>query len=689
VHLSITRKALILITIPLVFQGTFVALLAWSQAGHADAINQSFQSREAVAEANLALHYMIDAETGIRGYLVTDDKDFKEPYALACADLPAHLRRLKELVQDNREQAGRAESIEAAADVALDWLRQTEQMIEAGQHEAAVERMKTRQGKRLMDDLREHVGRFTQTESQLAQDRRRKMERFRQAITALLVGGLAMSVLLTGTLAVVFWKEIGRRFALVTANTQRLAAGKPLLDMVDRGDEIAALDRVFRETALELSQSNERLRQSAEEIRDLYNRAPCGYQSLAGDGTIIAINDTELHWLQYDRDEVVGRLKFSELLTEASQHKFAENFPRFKECGFINNVEYELVRKDGSVLPVLLNATAVVDAAGRYVSSRATLFDVTERKRAEEEIRTLNRDLEERVRSRTNDLEEANRELNQKNRENEMFVYSVSHDLRSPLVNLQGFSKELQKGCDALGALLADERLPLEARAAGQALLDGKMAKALGFIQTAVLRLGGIIDALLRLSRARRVEFRWQWAPVNEIVARILESLHGTIAEKRVTVRQNELTPVWGDPTALEQVFANLIGNALNYLDPARPGIIEIGCRRDTEGPSARNVTVYYVRDNGLGVAPAHQHKIFQVFQRVHPGAAKGEGIGLAIVSSVVERHRGRIWVESSEGAGSTFFVSLPTEGAVTRANPASVENRDGRGGVPNRSEVV
>jgi signal transduction histidine kinase len=131
--------------------------------------------------------------------------------------------------------------------------------------------------------------------------------------------------------------------------------------------------------------------------------------------------------------------------------------------------------------------------------------------------------------------------------------------------------------------------------------------------------------------------------------------MQSTIAERKVAIEVGELSPVWADPDALEQVFANLIGNAVNYLDPNRAGVIAIGCRDSGNGQ-----TTYFIRDNGRGVAPAYWHKIFQVFQRLHPAASSGEGIGLAIVARVVERHRGRVWVESEEGMGSTFSVSLP-----------------------------
>lgn len=404
-------------------------------------------------------------------------------------------------------------------------------------------------------------------------------------------------------------------------------------------------------------QAAHRLQESTTLLQDLYDNAPCGYHSVDPDGVVLAMNQTELAWLGYSSDEVIRRRKFADLVSPGSQEAYRSGFHQVQAIGSVMSVELELLRKDGTHFPVLVSSTSVRDSAGRFSMSRTMLTDLTERKKAEEVVRQLNAELEERVRSRTADLAEANRELKHKNDEIEMFVYSVSHDLRSPLVNLQGFTAELGKGCKALAALLENPAVPDEVRTPGKGLLDGKMAKSLGFIGAAVTRLDDIINALLRLSRAGRVEYRWERVDVRRVVARVLDSMQAVIAEKSVAVSVGDLPPVWGDTMAIEQVFANLIGNALNYMDPTRPGRIEVGHRPATGADGGG--TTYFVKDNGLGIAENYREKIFQVFQRVHPGVGKGEGIGLAIVARVVERHHGRVWVESRVGEGSTFNVVL------------------------------
>lgn len=277
---------------------------------------------------------------------------------------------------------------------------------------------------------------------------------------------------------------------------------------------------------------------------------------------------------------------------------------------------------------------------------------------AEQRIEKLNRDLEQRL----VELAETNRRLVQQSEENEMFVYSVSHDLRSPLVNLQGFSKELSLGCEDVRAILTDSSLPEATQKRGVDLVDNEMGQSIRFIQTAVMRLASIIDSLLRLSRAGRVELHCAQVDLNGTVARVVEALHGTVTERRAEMSVKDLPSVWGDPTVLEQIFANLIGNSLNYLDPARPGKIEVGaCKPGADGVAlAHGQLTYYVKDNGLGIPQAYQQKVFHAFQRFHADKAKGEGMGLASVRRLVDRHGGKIWFESASGVGTTFYVSLP-----------------------------
>jgi signal transduction histidine kinase len=346
---------------------------------------------------------------------------------------------------------------------------------------------------------------------------------------------------------------------------------------------------------------------------------------------------------------------------------FAERYPRFKQEGAVRDLDFELVRKDGTIFPVILNSTAVRDAQGNYLCSRTTLFDATERRRHEQALQQFNDELEQRVSDRTTELAAANADLLQKNEENEMFVYSVSHDLRSPLVNLQGFSQELATALPVLREIVSEGGLPSEHSSRGLKLIDDDMRQSIRFIQTAVSRLSGIIDALLRLSRAGRVEYQPQIVDTNRVVARIVESMSATIFDRGVAIDAKPLPECCGDSTAIEQVFANLIGNAVKYLDANRPGHVEIGALPPrAQAETVQQVITYYVKDNGLGIDPMFHPKVFQALKRLHPDVAEGEGIGLAIVKRIVERHGGTISFESAAGAGATFYVTLPKPATLT-----------------------
>lgn len=309
------------------------------------------------------------------------------------------------------------------------------------------------------------------------------------------------------------------------------------------------------------------------------------------------------------------------------------------------------------------STVALTHAVDELQQQKAVLYE------SQEKLRTFNQELEKRVHERTIELDSTNAQLvyylddlTHKNEENEMFVYSVSHDLRSPLVNLQGFSKELISVSSDIRKLIEEDACSADIKRRGISLIDQDMMGSIRFIQAAVTRLSIIMDSLLRLSRVGRVEYKFQQIDPTPIIKRIVESMQSITNERNATIAVRELPTVWADPSALEQIFANIIGNALNYLDPKRPGKIEIGCCPESEKILNEAMHVLYVKDNGLGIGEQAKSKLFRIFQRLHPNAAEGEGVGLAIVRRIVERHGGRITVESTEGMGTTFFVALPLQ---------------------------
>lgn len=242
-------------------------------------------------------------------------------------------------------------------------------------------------------------------------------------------------------------------------------------------------------------------------------------------------------------------------------------------------------------------------------------------------------------------------ELRRKNTEVEAFVYIVSHDLRAPLVNLQGFVRELDGSCSRLKALAASDEMRNKEIAE---VLDGEIAGALRFISASSTKFDRLIKALLNLSRQGRQTYKWTLVDVQELVAGTVASLQQLLDESGASLRVGSLPPAFADENSLSQIFSNLISNAVKYREPERPLEIEVGGEMECE------FVRYWVRDNGLGLPDASKDRIFQAFQRFHPQRAEGDGMGLALVHRIAERHGGKVWVESQEGVGSAFYFSVP-----------------------------
>lgn len=359
-------------------------------------------------------------------------------------------------------------------------------------------------------------------------------------------------------------------------------------------------------------QAEQALKIASEEIKDLYNNAPCGYHSLDVNGVVIEMNKTWLEWIGYERDEVINKMTISNLLTPKSQELYQKSLLDFKSQGFVNSLEFEIIRKNGSSLFILLNATAVRDENGNFIKSRSTVFNITERHIAEEKVMAANKELE-------------------------AFTYSVSHDLRAPLRSIDGYSKIFQEDYASK--------------------MDSEANRLLQIIRNNARRMSQLIDDLLDFSRLGRKELDRSIVNMNTLVANIKQELLANEKDRVIKFIVKPLENVFGDISMMRQVWINLISNALKYSKKREIANIEIGCSHDN------NRVIYYIRDNGVGFDMQYADKLFNVFQRLHKVEDfEGTGVGLALVHRILSRHGGKIWAESRVNEGATFFFFIPTQ---------------------------
>ncbi len=242
------------------------------------------------------------------------------------------------------------------------------------------------------------------------------------------------------------------------------------------------------------------------------------------------------------------------------------------------------------------------------------------------------------------------------NKEMEGFTYIASHDLRSPLVNLKGFASEMRYSMEELRPMVetAMEKADTPLRERAMHIIDDEIPDALNYIHTSVEKMDKLTSAILELSRLGRRPLVIEPLDVAAIVRRCLDTLHHQITMKCVRVDVHPMPPVTADALSLEQVFGNIIDNAVKYIDPSRPGHIEIG------GFSTYRETTYWVKDNGRGVSKSDMEKIFEIYRRAGNNAEiPGEGMGMAYVRTTLRRLGGAIWCESTPEKGSIFYFTI------------------------------
>lgn len=384
-------------------------------------------------------------------------------------------------------------------------------------------------------------------------------------------------------------------------------------------------------------------RKRAEEERDRFFTLSLDMLCIAGlDGYFKRLNPAWSKVLGYTNQELLAK-PFIEFVHPEDRPSTLAEVQKLMAGLDTLRFENRYRCKDGSYKWLVWNATAFSEEQLTY----AVAHDITQRKRAEAEIKQLNETLEQRVLERTALLEAANQEL-------DSFSYSVSHDLRAPLRHISGFVSALQQ------ELVAEEKMALDTASAANIgrspLANPKVVHYLSVIQESSQKMGQLIDGLLTLSRVGRRQLVKY--PVN--LRHLVDTAIGLInpqtesnGEQPIEFTIGELPTVRGDGILLQQVLTNLIDNAIKFSRDRQPLQITIGALADG---------TIFVRDNGIGFPEEYTDQLFGAFQRLHSAKAfPGMGIGLAIAQRIVHRHGGKIWAESSPDQGACFYFKLPS----------------------------
>jgi signal transduction histidine kinase len=260
------------------------------------------------------------------------------------------------------------------------------------------------------------------------------------------------------------------------------------------------------------------------------------------------------------------------------------------------------------------------------------------------------------------EYELAKRALDEKNKELERYLYIASHDLRSPLVNIQGFSARLRKQANAIVERISCLMTHIPEKEEVIGILSEEIPKTLDFITANVTKMDKLISGLLQLSRTGLLPISLARVDMDSLIVMVFNSLEIQIEEVKAKVEVKALPECWGDQALLAQLFTNIIANAIQYRDPERPLTISIA------GERKGNNSLYSVRDTGKGIPERYRQRIWDIFYRLDGlDSEESIGIGLSLIKRITDRHNGRVWFESDERNGTVFFVELPNEQSYQR----------------------
>lgn len=414
--------------------------------------------------------------------------------------------------------------------------------------------------------------------------------------------------------------------------------------------DLSDTNRALSQALKEKEQSHRLLMESRQRLSLHVDNTPLAAIEWNFNQEVVRWNRSAERIFGYSAKEAIGK-NAGFIVAPSFRSKVDETFRALRNRKGSEEICNENITKDGRIIICRWHNTPLVTDTGEVIGVASLAEEITDEVESMREMQHLN----QLITSKNDDLEQ--------------IIYAASHDLRAPLVNIQGYSRELADDIADLLRLIESPPLPDGLRKKIDVLAGGDIRQSLEFIQVSVARMDGLLNSLLKLSRAGRASIELRSVGVERLVRETIGEYERQLALIRGEVLYEHLPHCLGDEIQLQQVLFNLIGNAIKYRHPERPLILRI----DAEEKGA--TVTYRFRDNGVGIPATHHEKIFEIFHRVAPDAIPGEGLGLTIVRRVLARLNGHITLEASSSEGSIFAVTLPAATGVLRSNPIP-ENR-------------
>jgi signal transduction histidine kinase/CHASE3 domain sensor protein len=641
------RRLIRAIALPIILLLLLSCVSIWQITQLLSALQWVDHTNQVISQAHYTQKLLLDMETGFRGYLLSGNQEFLQPYEQANAEIDSSLQELKNRVSDNPSQVQQVIQL-------IDRLEQWEQQIPpaiARKQRGEPEPLRDlKRRKQIMDRMRQQIAMFVTIEEQLRSQRNQTAQ---QTTRSVILSSLFLTVGVGVVIAYFIRGQIVRvsqiyENALHTASVKTEAAQRSAIALQRSAQRLVALHDIDR--AILAAETHETLIDTAlvqlRQIVPHHQAFVAEFNLEIGTAQILAgsSQSRELYPVKSTQLAIADFAIQQSLLQEI---RYIENLTTAEFCPPLLIQLRSRGLRSCLCVPLLVENTLIGEL--NLASTEPNAFDgevqeiarevgaqlaiALQQSRMRSQLQEYAAQLEQRVTQRTAQLEERNQEL-------EAFTYSVSHDLRAPLRTIQGFAQALLEDCS--------DQLEEFCRSYINSIIDD------------TIQMNGLIGDLLAYSRLTRTHINLQPTSLNEVVDEALKQLTIQIQEQQAQIRVKlPLPQVLAHRSTLIQVVVNLISNAVKFVESNTQPQIDIFAQEEYQND--KNWIILSIVDNGIGIATEHQERVFRVFERLHGSETyPGTGIGLAIVRKGLERMGGRVGVDSQLGNGSRFWIALP-----------------------------